>query len=526
MGTLVEKQVVSVAQIKKFGTAMIIPEGMTWDQSIELLQRRKVYEEEVVQITRKFDVFPWDGAVALDRVLKERYGWSPAVGIPGMFSTKPPELKAVEVAPGVIQQIPWGRFIIPNTDADVYTQFGDKDGRIVLQMLYKGKRKWQDDAESLFEALDAEIKKHSIYKGQAFKLDFERQSQEGIVEPQFIDTRKIDPSQLILSEDVEAAVETSIYTPLKRYKDLPLFGLTFKRGIGLTGTYGTGKTLAARISAKYAVDANITFVDCLQPDYLGAAVAFARMYQPAVIFCEDVDRSLSGDRTADMDEILNIVDGIDSKNTDIMVVITSNAVEKINPAMIRPGRLDAVIHVTPPDAAAVSRLLRHYGAGVIDSSEDLGPAAEQLAGHIPAVIEEVVKRSKLAALKRLAPGQTTLTVDSQALLESAKTMKMQLDLLYRKEEKEVVPTIDAAFRGMVREIVTPEFVQMMTPLELTKSQSQSAANHSYAARTAAVDAKKVVTEMADMVTKTAEVTGKVHRNVKTFANRNGVNVEE
>ena len=85
-------------------------------------------------------------------------------------------------------------------------------------------------------------------------------------------------------------------------------------------------------------------------------------------------------------------------------MLTTNHLENINPAMLRPGRLDSIINVLPPDAEAVSRLFHLYGGSTIAADEDLSKAADLLSGTIPAVIAEVVKRAKLVQLGLQAPG--------------------------------------------------------------------------------------------------------------------------
>src|SRR5258707_15807498 len=89
--TIEQSEVIAVARIEQHGTALTLPSDMTIDQAIKLLERRKVYDGEVVKLTRRYEAFPWDGAGALDEVLKKRYGWSPAMAIPGLFGPKPPE---------------------------------------------------------------------------------------------------------------------------------------------------------------------------------------------------------------------------------------------------------------------------------------------------------------------------------------------------------------------------------------------------------------------------------------------------
>lgn len=58
---------------------------------------------------------------------------------------------------------------------------------------------------------------------------------------------------------------------------------------------------------------------------------------------------------------INTLDGVDSKKHEIMVVLTTNDKRAIHPAFVRPGRIDAVIPILPPDNDATVRLVRSYG---------------------------------------------------------------------------------------------------------------------------------------------------------------------
>lgn len=149
-----------------------------------------------------------------------------------------------------------------------------------------------------------------------------------------------------------------------------------------------------------------------------------------MIFAEDIDRA-ANERNEATNDLLNIMDGVLSKNSQIMVVMTTNHIERINQAMLRPGRLDAVITLLPPDKAAAERLLRIYGNGLIDAKENLDRVAGELAGNIPALIREVVERSKLAAISL---GQKKVTEDG--LMIAVEGMKQHMALLADPTTKE------------------------------------------------------------------------------------------
>jgi transitional endoplasmic reticulum ATPase len=120
--------------------------------------------------------------------------------------------------------------------------------------------------------------------------------------------------------------------------------------------------------------------------------------------------------------------------------------------MLRPGRLDCVIDVTAPDAEAAIKLVRLYGRESIDAATDLTEVGENLNGLIPAVIAEVVKRAKLTQMRLNKPGQPVVNISSEALLESAKTMRAQVALLEVNNE-EAKPTIDSIMQGMFTKAV-------------------------------------------------------------------------
>jgi transitional endoplasmic reticulum ATPase len=427
---------VHAVQIVNQGNAITLPVDMSVDAAIETLIRRKAFLDEDTVVREKFDVFPWDGAVALDTVLTNRYGWVAAEATPGFFGPTPPQILTVDIDHDQKRKVPWGRMSIPGITGFIQCTADTIDGRICFELVASVKRRDEPTIEGLFQDLRAYIASNSIYRGKAFKIRFYNDAGDKLEmpEPKFLNVADVDENHLIYSDDVMAAVRTNLFTPIERVKDCAANGIPFKRGVLLGGTFGTGKTLCAKVAAKKAVTQGITYLYVTRADELAEAIAFAKQYNNpgCVIFCEDIDREMNGERTEKMDDILNIIDGIDTKSSNIMVILTTNNLEGINPAMLRPGRLDAVIDVLPPDAVAVGKLLRLYGGTAIDADEDLTQVGELLNGRIPAVIAEVVKRAKLSQLSLQPAGVPVTKISSMALAEAAKTMQSQLDLLYRE----------------------------------------------------------------------------------------------
>jgi transitional endoplasmic reticulum ATPase len=462
------KTVTQVAEVERAGTAIILPENMAISTALGLLVARAQYEEEDVQVSMKIDCFPWDGAVALHNVLTRVYGWARAVPTPGFFGPTPPQMRTVETGVHTSIQVPWGRFELPNIRGNINTGYErNHSGCVIFNLVANVKRESEATVKVLFDEIKHEATKHSIYRGKAIRMRFlgDDGSPLDLPEPQFMDVERFSEDQLVYSEDVQRAIETTLFTPIKRVHDCIANGIPLKRGVLLGGPFGTGKTLAASVAAKLAVEAGITYLYVPRADELALALAFARQYQsPAcVVFCEDIDRVTAGDRDVEMDDILNIIDGIDSKTANIIVVLTTNELEKINPAMLRPGRLDAVINVTPPDAKAAEKLLRLYGRGVIGDEVNLDKAGVLLAGKIPAILAEVVKRAKLAQLKYTKPGEMITSVSEDAVVDAATAMHMQIDILDRhingeKPEKRdsiaesITNAVKAGFNGHLEKI--------------------------------------------------------------------------
>lgn len=453
-----QERKVHVTEVVKHGEKLIIPEKMSPDDAIAFIDRWQQEQEEKVEINDTFDVLPQDGAYGLARVISELFGWAHSIPTPGFFGSNPPQMMKVQTGPDERVEIPWGRIALPNVSGYIETGVQrSRTGRFQFALSALVKRKDQAEVERIFAGLRDYLKTNSIYRGKAIKIRFRNDNGDllNMPQPEFINTDLIDETKLVYSEDVMTAVQANLFTPIQRIQDCMDNGIKIKRGVLLGGLYGTGKTLAASVASKYAVQNDVTYVYTPHASELGDAIEFAKQYQSngCVVFCEDIDREVTGERSVKMDEILNILDGIDTKSANIITVLTTNHLENINKAMLRPGRLDAIINVTPPDAKAVEKLVRLYGDSAISEDEDLTEVGKVLDGQIPAIVEEVVKRAKLFQLNLTKPGEKVEGITAEALASAAKTMKTQMDLL-ADPVPEKPDTIGNAFEQMMRNSVT------------------------------------------------------------------------
>jgi transitional endoplasmic reticulum ATPase len=422
-------------KIEHSGTKIVLPAApkeMTKEEAVEALQRQIEQDKVTVRIHEEVEAFRLDGAYALMRVLEKRYGWVGAEPTPGFFGPNPPTMVNIEVDFGKHAQVFWGGFSVPNIEGQLQTGATWKSGRPIFTISGQVKKKYQAEIQAIANDVRAYVKSNSVYKGKAICL---RTNEDGEVNlddaPSFLDLSRVNEDELVFPENTRIQVETSLFTPVTRTEECRALKIPLKRGVLLEGPFGTGKTLTAYVTAKKACANGWTYIYVDRVTGLREAMIFARLFAPAVVFAEDIDRVLDGERDVSVDDILNTIDGVDSKGHEIITILTTNEIGKIEPAMLRPGRLDAVISVLPPDAAAAQKLIRLYARGLISDKENLAVAGGELAGQIPAVIREAVERSKLYAVSRAGQGEK-LQLKGADIANAARGMKAHMDLIKPK----------------------------------------------------------------------------------------------
>src|SRR5436853_3219214 len=155
----------------------------------------------------------------------------------------------------------------------------------------------------------------------------------------------------------------------KRFKKL---GAKVPKGVLLHGPPGTGKTLLAKAvaneaRAKFFAQSASSFVEMFAG--LGAArirrlFREARKAAPAIIFIDELDavgatrgNDISGEKDQTLNQLLVELDGFGTAE-DVVVMAASNLLDKLDPALLRPGRFDRQILVAPPDLNGRKEILR------------------------------------------------------------------------------------------------------------------------------------------------------------------------
>lgn len=420
--------------IVRQGTKLIVPEKVDLSVAIQALSLKQQEEEQIIAVNYQLDNDVAEGMVAFLRVLQNEFGFVSNTGRNSFFGRQPPQFLGIETSPGKKETIPVGNLRIPGIDGWLTPTFGFQHNRVCFKIEGEIKGKDRHKVDEIVNKVKQECRNNSIYKGHAIMTSFPEVDECSSLEdtfPTFAKLNEVQPKDVIFSADTAEQVEVSLFMPIMKTDRCREHKIPLKRGILLEGPYGVGKTLTAAATATLCKQNGWTFIYLKDVTRLSQAYAFAEQYQPAVIFAEDIDQVLKNSQRRDeeVNDILNALDGIDTKGIEVITVLTTNHLEKITQAMLRPGRLDTVVPVRAPDAEAAEKLVRLYAGKLLAKNADLEKVGKLLHGEIPALIREVVERSKLAALRR----EGALRLEAEDIEVTAKGMKNHMNLLKPQE---------------------------------------------------------------------------------------------
>lgn len=430
------------------GTRLQIPRTMTPSDAIKTIEAHIEQQEAETRFSRVYRFRPWDGAAAFSRAIKTLTGTT-GIGRPTWewFTRVPPQMQTVPIGVNETTQVPWGEIAVNLFKGSCYlTGVRDPEYGELFQLIVDCPRKFRAAVEGLFMLVEEELQARSIYRGKAF---------DGQNRPEFIDLSGVDRSKVIYSDEVEAQLSAQLWSLLRHTESMRKHAVPLKRAVLLHGPYGTGKTLAAFLTAQEAVANKWTFVYCRPgKDDLDEVMATARLYQPAVVFFEDVDSIGEGDST-DRDSVvrlLDLFDGIQAKGTELVAVLTTNHPEKIHKGMIRPGRLDAVIKISDLDAGGIERMIRSVvPKDTLQEPLLIDPIAEAMEGYLPAFVKEAIDRAVRYSIARNNGEIDSLA--TQDFVHAANGLRDQLEMMEGAAEGRAPDVMSTVFADMVAESV-------------------------------------------------------------------------
>ncbi|MDX1871718.1 AAA family ATPase [Mycolicibacterium sp. 120266] len=236
------------------------------------------------------------------------------------------------------------------------------------------------------------------------------------------------------------ALTEAVLWPLQHPDTFARLGVQPPRGVLLYGPPGCGKTFVVRaLASSGRLSVHAVKGAELMDKWVGASEKAVRELfrrakdsAPSLVFLDEID-ALAPRRGQSHDSgvtdrvvaaLLTELDGIDPLR-DVVVLGATNRPDLIDPALLRPGRLEKLVFVEPPDAQARKDILRTAGKSIpLAPDVDLDALAEDLDGYSAADCVALLREAALAAMRRSIDA-ADVTMDDVA--KARETVRPSLD---------------------------------------------------------------------------------------------------
>ncbi|HID17982.1 TPA: AAA family ATPase, partial [Candidatus Bathyarchaeota archaeon] len=217
-------------------------------------------------------------------------------------------------------------------------------------------------------------------------------------------------------EGVKRELRQAVEWPLKYPEVFSHASVKPPKGILLFGPPGTGKTLLARA---VATESEANFISVKGPELLSKWVGEsekavrevfrkARTAAPAIIFFDEIDAiaPVRGGGHGDshvtervISQLLTELDGIEELR-NVVVIAATNRPDMVDPALLRPGRFDRVVHVPLPDRDARREILKiHFKGKPLAEDVDLDTVAGETEGYSGADLAAIANTATMIAIQ-------------------------------------------------------------------------------------------------------------------------------
>lgn len=221
-------------------------------------------------------------------------------------------------------------------------------------------------------------------------------------------------------DDAKDKLRELVELPLMRPDLFAKAGIKPSKGVLLSGISGTGKTLLAKAVAN---EANANFISVKGPELISKWVGDsekhvreifkkARQVAPAIIFFDEFDSiskmrgsSLgdSGDRV--VNQLLTELDGIEELEK-VVVIAATNRRDLVDSALLRPGRIDAIVELGIPDKKTREEIFKVHTKNMpLNGDVKVLDYVERTEGWTGADIEAVARNAGVGAIKRIYLGK-------------------------------------------------------------------------------------------------------------------------
>lgn len=374
-----------------------------------------------ISIVRWYDYLPHDISVAFYKVAMAAYGPDPFLG-PRM-KYFPVFRDAVVLATGIksgpdsvdsgvsgfveLRKLPGTFNVVPK-------------GTSVIEAINVSANR-SKEVDTFLDKIQTHLQENSIYRGKAITA-----------EGGFLDLSPISPAGAIYNSTVERELRAHVWTIMEKPLACVSLGIKLPRKVLFSGPFGSGKTLAMLITAKKAVERGWTFInvpstiEAKEKVLMDKVIEMARYYEPAVIAWEDIDREQRSCDSFYLGNLATAIDGVTSKTSRVMFILSTNYPDKISAALQRPGRIDKVIDFGNYTAEDRKKLLMaRIPENNLAEDVDWKFVTETCNDFPPAFVREVADSAMLLALDGNKDGDEKTTISTELLVEAALGLQNQ-----------------------------------------------------------------------------------------------------
>lgn len=367
----------------------------TYNQILSHLESEIANSKRMTNFEYKLQCFKNDGFYQLYRAIEEIVGVS-SVKQESSPSNGPQAVNTIDIvlANGVRKKIPYGTIMLPDMgeNAGIDIQY-DSDEKI-LHVRGTCQFKFNQLIDQIIQRTINLLNTDSVYRNQAFEINEAVDNGQ----PTILDLSNIDKDVMILSDETDYALsplKARILHPEKCVQN----GIPLKFGCILEGPYGTGKTLLAFKLAQAAIQNNWSFIYLKSPKLLAETLRMSKTLDKngngIIVFVEDIDQVTRGKRDTALQDILNTLDGGDTKNMNVISLFTTNHIELIEPTFLRGKRIGSIISLGFLNAATAEKHIKHFCEG-IELEGDFDSVYKMIEDNdiAPAFMAEIIENVK------------------------------------------------------------------------------------------------------------------------------------
>lgn len=381
-----------MAMKDKFVKIMSQP-GIKYADALDYIDNELKQSKKMAKINYRIRCFRNDGIYQLNQAISQVFGAVVSKEQRNPSGESSVQTVDITLADGTRVKAPYGDISLEGLGEGSSININYDSSTHDLVITGKCQFRFSSLMDDIIEVTKHNLRTNSIYKGQALEIS-------DINDPKILDLSGIDRQLMVLSKETEYALRP-IYARIMNPTMCLEKGIPLKFGALLEGGYGTGKTLLAFKLAKKAVANNWMFIYLKDPKLLAEALRMSKIIDQSghgvLIFVEDIDQVTRGNRDSAMQDILNTLDGGDTKDMNVITLFTTNHIELIEPTFLRGKRVGTIISMGPLDAETAEQFIRKsFEIGCYTILDDLTDVCKFIeASHIaPAFMAEIIEKVK------------------------------------------------------------------------------------------------------------------------------------